>query len=268
MALSETLKLIFNITHFHPDCSDVFSTSIPDILKILYRRKVPKPALQAPTNYLINALINLDLENKKTTIFTTNPLFPEVEPKCNAEHLINILDHAINDYREAELDQLASPLVALIRKVFEIAPDGVQRSMQSLLLPSDEERNKPLGRSNTLSSRLLNLSTSPLAPSLRESLSSLFFELSGKDATTFVQNVGYGFASGFLMSHNVPVPETALDAFSAGGKSGTDKQGKPVNVFTGQHVEDEEPVEEVPMTDAEKEREAERLFVLFERLFN
>jgi hypothetical protein len=267
MALSETLKLIFNITHFYPDRSNVFSQSIPDILKILYRRKVPKPALQEPINYLINALINLDLENEKTktTTFTTNPLFPKKEPKCNAEHMIDILDHAVNDYPDTQLDQLASPLVALIRKVFEIAPEGVQRYMQGLVLPSDEERNRPLGQSKTLSSRLLNLSTSPMVPSLRESLSSLFFEFSGKDATNFVQNIGYGFASGFLLSHNLPIPETALDTFSAGGGPGTDKQGKPINIFTGQHVEDEEPIEEVNMTDAEKGREAERLFVLFER---
>jgi hypothetical protein len=39
------------------------------------------------------------------------------------------------------------------------------------------------------------------------------FELSDQDATSFVKNVGYGFASGFLMAHEMPkVPQTAAEA--------------------------------------------------------
>ncbi|KAI9754396.1 MAG: hypothetical protein M4579_004734 [Chaenotheca gracillima] len=271
MALSECLKLIFNITHYYPDQAVVFSKSIPHILKILFRRRIPEPPLAAPISYLINALINLDLEDRSHTHLAVNPLFPKFEPKCNAEHLINILDKAVARYRESELDQNAGPIIALIRKVFELAPDSVKRYMQWLLLPSDEERSRPLGRSDTLSSRLLRLSTSPAAPTLRESVSSLFFELSGKDATNFVQNVGYGFASGFLMTHNMPVPDNALEAWSTRGSDGPDgsgsSQSEPVNPITGQRLS-AEPSHDPgpPMTEDEKEREAEKLFVLFERL--
>jgi hypothetical protein len=146
--------------------------------------------------------------------------------------------------------------------------------MQTLLLPSNEERAQPLGRAETLAAYLLRLSTSPVAPNLRESISSLMFELSDKDATSFVRNVGYGFASGFLMTHDLPMPANATEGWSTGesgekmediGEKVTNVDGKEINPVTGQR-RDMEPVDQGPeMTDEEKEREAERLFVLFER---
>ncbi|ORY04127.1 guanine nucleotide exchange factor [Clohesyomyces aquaticus] len=266
MALSETLKLVFNITHFYPDLSEHFSKSIPHIFKILTRRKIPSPPLQAPVNYLVNALINLDLEDNKgqqLKFLGMNAVFPKFDAKCNAEQLINILDNAIVAYTEAELDNNVAPVLTLIRRVYEIAPDGVKKYMEWLLLPTDEERSRPLGKSDTLSARLLRLSTSAMTPSLRGSISAMMFELSGKDAAKFVHNVGYGFASGFLLSNNIQMPENAMEAHATGADT---ENAVPVNPVTGQRLDMEEEVEGPPMSQEEKEREAERLFVLFERL--
>lgn len=266
MALSETLKLLFNITHFYPDLAEHFSKSIPHIFKILVRRKIPSPPLQAPVNYLVNALINLDLEDKKgqqLKFLGMNAVFPKFDAKCNAEHLINILDNAIVAYTESELDNTISPVLTLIRRIYEIAPKDVKKYMEWLLLPTDEERSRPLGKSDTLSSRLLQLSTSAMTPSLRGSISSMMFELSGKDATKFVQNVGYGFASGFLLSNNIQMPENAMEAHATADP----EKSIPVNPITGQRLDMEDPDKSEPMTEEEKEREAERLFVLFERYF-
>ncbi|OCK91543.1 uncharacterized protein K441DRAFT_664471 [Cenococcum geophilum 1.58] len=266
MALSETLKLMFNITHFYPDLADQFSKSIPHIFKILFRSKISIPPLQPPINYLVNALLNLDLEDKKQSHFGLNAVFPKFDQKCNAEHLINILDNAIVAYPESELDQAAAPVLTLIRRVYEIAPDSVKKYMEWLLLPTDDERTRPLGKSDTLSARLLRLSTSALTPNLRGSISSMMFELSGKDAAKFVRNVGYGFASGFLLSHNIAVPKSAMEAFSTNAVESEEGGAKRVNPVTGQRL-DAEPEDTGPkMTQEEKEREAERLFVLFERL--
>lgn len=265
MALSETLKLLFNITHFYPDLSEHFSKSIPNIFKILVRRKIPSPPLKAPVNYLVNALINLDLEDKKgqqLKFHGMNAVFPKFDAKCNAEHLINILDNSIIAYTESELDNTIAPVLTLIRRIYEIAPESVQKYMEWLLLPTDEERTRPLGKSDTLSSRLLRLSTSAMTPSLRGSISAMMFELSGKDATQFVHNVGYGFASGFLISNNIQMPENAMEAHATADP----EKAIPVNPITGQRVDMEEFDTTEPMTEEEKEREAERLFVLFERL--
>lgn len=263
MALSETLKLLFNVTHFHPDLTEHFSKSIPNIFKILVRRGVPKKPLDAPINYLINALLNLDLEDTKgqqRKYLGQNAVFPLFDQKCNAAHLITILDQAISSYPESELDNTVAPVLTLLRRIYEIAPDSVKKAMQKLILPTPEERDKPIGKSNTLSARLLNLSTAALTPTLRGSISAMMFELSDKDAATYVQNVGYGFASGFLMSNNIPIPENAMQASATGPV-----ESVPVNPITGQRLDREEPVEEEPMTEEEREREAERLFVLFER---
>lgn len=235
---------------------------------MLSRIPLPSPPLQPPITYLVNSLLNLDLEagNK--------PLFPNSDPQCNANRLISILEAAVRSYSEEQLESLATPLLALLRRVYELAPPPVASHMRTLLLPSNEERTQPLGRSETRAAYLLRLSTSPVAPNLRESISSLMFELSDKDATSFVRNVGYGFASGFLMTHDLPMPANAAEGWSTGengekaediGEKVTNVDGKEINPVTGQR-RDMEPVDQGPeMTDEEKEREAERLFVLFER---
>jgi hypothetical protein len=106
----------------------------------------------------------------------------------------------------------------------------------------------------------LNLSTSALTPTLRGSISAMLFELSHKDPATFVHNVGYGYASGYLMSNNIAMPEELVKKNTSG-----EVEGVPVNPITGQRLDREEQVNMEPMTQEEKEREAERLFVLFER---
>jgi hypothetical protein len=130
-------------------------------------------------------------------------------------------------------------------------------------LPTSKDREKPLGQGDTLSARLLRLSCSPKLPTLRENISSLLFELSDKDANKFIKNIGYGFASGFLMSHNIAIPGDAMKAGDAYAESGPD-----FNPITGQRLSAEEASapKADEMTEEEKEREAEKLFVLFERL--
>lgn len=270
MALSETLKLLFNITHFHPDLSQHFTSSIPNIFKVLLRRDAPTKPLDAPVSFLINALLNLVRE--EGTGGASQPhdpdlhaaLFPSIDPPRNVTHLITILDTAIESYPAPELDATISPLLTLLRRIYELAPSDVQGAMQSKLLPSDSDRAQPLGKTSSLPSRLLQLSTSAQTPALRDSISAFHFELSSKNPTQYVQNVGYGYASGFLLSKNIPMPESALA--DAGLASNGEGSSVPVNPITGQRLDKEERIEMPEMTEEEKEREAERLFVLFERL--
>jgi hypothetical protein len=119
-----------------------------------------------------------------------------------------------------------------------------------------------LGKSKTLAAQLLRLTTSSGAIHLSQAIQDLMFELSDKDPSEYVKNVGYGFAAGYLVNHKIPVPESAKQPHQVSGDSGK----VPINPITGQRM-DKEAVSEVPaMSQAEKEREAERLFVLFERL--
>jgi hypothetical protein len=270
MALSETLKLLFNITHFHPDLSQHFTSSIAHIFKVLLGRDAPTNPLDAPVSFLINALLNLVRE--EGTGGTSQPhdpelhaaLFPSIDPSINVTHLISILDTGIKSYPASELDATISPLLTLLRRIYELAPSDVQETMQSKLLPSNSDRSQPLGKTSSLPSRLLQLSTSAQTPALRDSISAFHFELSSKNPSQYIQNVGYGYASGFLLSKNIPMPESALA--DAGVASNGEGSSVPVNPITGQRLDKEERVEMPEMSQEEKEREAERLFVLFERL--
>ncbi|RDL40874.1 Uncharacterized protein BP5553_00853 [Venustampulla echinocandica] len=270
MALNETLKLLFNVTHFCAQRSGAFSQALLPILVILSRWPIPTPRpLDPPISPLINALINLDFESKESV----STLFPKSTPNIYVDRLLDLLDQATKTYTDDELEHSVSPLVTLLRKLYEVAPDDTKEQMRKSILPSSVDRQKPLGRAETLASRLLRLATNPATPQLRECTSSLQFDMSDKDARTFVQNVGYGFAAGFLFGHNVPIPENALEAWSTSGgetsgatasQESRGLEGK-VNLITGQFLDMEEKVE-INMTEEEKEREAERLFVLFERL--
>ena len=40
----------------------------------------------------------------------------------------------------------------------------------------------------------------------------MLFELSNSSAEEFIQNIGYGYASGFLLTHNIPVPARFSEA--------------------------------------------------------
>ncbi|RYN20662.1 hypothetical protein AA0112_g10592 [Alternaria arborescens] len=258
MALSETLKLLFNIIHHKQDLAPLFAPSIPNVFKILVRRGIPSPPLSGPTRELVNILLHLDIENDQGR----EGLFPSFDGEVNIRYLIKILDQALIVYPPKELDETVTPLLTLIHRIYTVAPAEIASTMEKLLLPTTEERDRPLGKSDTLSSRLLNLSTSALTPSLRNGISMLLWKLSHEDPATFVHNVGYGFASGFLMSNNIQMPEELVKEHAP--ESGD--EGIPINPITGQRLDKEEQVQMEPMTQEEKEREAERLFVLFERL--
>lgn len=245
MALIETLKLLFNVTAKKPDLAGKFSSCVSDLFSILSHQKLPVPPLQPPVNSIINALMNLPVTKD------SSPTVPQTQ------QLLDILDRSIKAYPEMELDQAATPLLTLLRKIQEVATPEVRQRMQVFLFPDDEARSKPLGQGDSLPSRLLQLSISPSLAKLRESISALFFELSDSNPTTFIHNIGYGYAAGFLSTHKIEVPEMAMRA---------DAEGADINPITGQRLDAESADPGPEMTDEEKEREAERLFVLFERL--
>ncbi|KAK0734299.1 guanine nucleotide exchange factor [Lasiosphaeria miniovina] len=268
MALEETLKLLFNVTNFCSERVSKFAPAVSHIVTLLCKDDIPatRTPLVPPFSLFINALVNLDLSSGPAQA----ALFPASEPEVSANRLIDLLDLALKAYPESELEQTTSPLVCVILSVYEHAPDAVRRATQGRLLPTEDDRKNVLGKGDTLPARLLRNSTNALAPQLRTAISQLLFDMSDKDATKFVKNVGYGFASGFLFQNQIPIPEAASEGYdvSSGSSEGASSNiRKAVNPITGQFLDAEQSISELPeMTDEEKEREAEKLFVLFERL--
>ncbi|GFG10800.1 synembryn-like protein C3E7.04c [Aspergillus udagawae] len=260
LALTDTLKLIFNVSKVYPDLSATFSPSIPYIFKIISRIDIPPKPLDGLLGYLLNCLSTLDLENKKGKHFESSPIFPTFNQNCNVDKLINILDQAVSAYDAQDLATKAIPLLHSLVTIYEVAPDGPRKYMQWLLLPEDSDRKQPIGTSDTLSSKLLRLSTTPFQ-NLKIAISELMFVLSGKDAENLTKNIGYGFAAGLLASRGIEIPQSASEAFAT-NSNGFDPE---INPITGQRWNAEKQDTGPPMSSEEKEREAERLFVLFER---
>lgn len=267
LALIDTLKLLFNtckISDFKngemvTGFEKAFSASIPYIFKMISRMEIPEQPLDGLLSYLINCLTVLDLKNESGHAFDSSPLFPAFDPNCNVDRLVLILDRATATYKAEDLETKAAPLLHALIMMAEVAPEGPRKQMQTLLLPEGSDRSEPIGQSDTLPSRLLKLSTSPNT-NLKVTISELLLLLSDNNAETLTQNIGYGYAAGLLASRGMEIPQTAGEAFA------TDRPA--VNPVTGQRWDAEPQDTGPPMTQEEKEREAERLFVLFERYFS
>ena len=254
MALAETVKLLFSITTRCAERRDLFTGAAASLASMVVAiPSDPRKPLDPPVGSIVNALSNLDLANEGIQ----DSLFPKDNPSTVTARLVRLLEQSTSAYRDSELEVQASTLIQVLMDLYAQAPDDVRKEMRDGILPTAADRKGVLGRGNSPSARLLQNTTNPLAPSLSQAISHLLFDLSDRNATQFIENVGYGFASGFLFQNKIPVPPSATAAASSSGQA--------INPITGQLI-DMEAVSELPeMTDEEKEREAERLFVLFER---
>jgi hypothetical protein len=255
MALAETLKLVFNLVNLVPGQQRTLLPAVTSLHTLLNNAKVLAVPLQPPMNYLLNALASLETEVEEAS----KDIPDDDTLNASVDKLVAILDQSLKAYASTELDTQLISLLTILRRINGTGSPALRSKMKGLLLPKDIERDKPLGQSETLAARLLQLTTSPGLVHLSEAVSSLLFELSDKDAQTFVRNVGYGYAAGYLMTHKIPIPESAKSA-----TSGSDEV--PINPITGQRLDKEPEIAMPAMSQQEKEREAERLFVLFERL--
>lgn len=252
MALLETLKLLYNIASKCPAQMHFLSESLDVVVEILSSiPSSPKP-LDPPISQLLNVLAAIDWGFRPWTK-------DEKVVRDMAEKLVQILDQCTSSMNKEELEAQLIPLLTVLRKTNALELPNVKTLLRESLLPQDAERNKPLGQSTTLASRLLKLQTAGGLTLLPDTISSMLFDLSDRDATTFVRNIGYGHAAGYLMTHKIAVPEGLGVQTAVSGSS-------QINPVTGQRLDAELPVEMSPMTEEEKEREAERLYVLFERL--
>ncbi|KAF4450761.1 guanine nucleotide exchange factor synembryn [Fusarium austroafricanum] len=253
MALIETLKLLFNVTHYCLDKAPMFNAAVPHLAVLLFKADVSQTnPLDPPVGFIVNGFLNLDLGSPESQ----EAIHPKEDPEKVVARFIDILDAAIRTVPDQQKNASVMPVVSLIRTIHQHAPDSSKKFIREKLLPTEADREEVLGKGDSLPAKLLQNSTNPIADALRVMIQHLLFEMSDKDAHKFVENVGYGLASGFLFENNIPVPVSASEA----------KTHKPINPITGQFVDAEKPVEEPEMTEEEKEREAERLFVLFERL--
>lgn len=258
MALNETLRLLFNVTHHCPEHKPLFTPAIPLVIALFWKQDiVPSKPLDPPFNSLVHSLMNLDLadENVQSSLC---PEATDSQPSRVAARFIQLLDLALKSDEAAGLDQAVTPLIGVLTALLGNCTVEVKKYLHSTLLPTVEEREEALGQGHSLPARLLRTSNDPMTPQLGEAVSHLLFELSDKDPSKFTENVGFGYASGFLARNNIAVPANV-------GSTTNNSTSRPVNPITGQFIDSQRFPDVPEMTEDEKIREAERLFVLFER---
>ena len=210
--LSETLKLLFNITHFCPQKKAAFSQSIVPILKILTCHEfssLPRP-VHPPINHLINALLNLNLEEKKGLHGRS---FQKVDLRASIEKLTRILDITLKAYAVPEFNTTVVPLLTLLKCLATISPPNIRCLMKSSLLPTRQQLG-PLPVDDSLPSRLLRLMAKPVTPLTYDALTNLFFELSDRDPEQAINRLGVGMMGGFVLSRNLQLPAIPSDTAS------------------------------------------------------
>ncbi|KAF8516680.1 guanine nucleotide exchange factor [Gautieria morchelliformis] len=152
------------------------------------------------------------------------------------------------------LDDTLTPLVVLLTRL-AAGDESARLRMKAWVLPSDLDRTKPLEEREDLLGRCIRLMSCVYFSRIKDSIGELLFTICDSDASTLAGQIGYGNCAGFLFNKGIMAPP----------ESATDAEGVAINPITGirnQH----RPSPGDEMTEEEKEVEAEKLFVLFERL--
>jgi hypothetical protein len=159
---------------------------------------------------------------------------------------------------DSTLDELLAPLAMLLCKL--VTGDmGARERLREWLLPTNLDRTVLLeSRADTLG-RLLRLLTSVYHSRLNVTSGELLYVVCNHDATLLISQVGYGNVAGFLFNKGIVTGPPS----SGEGSGFADPEGPQINPITGAIQEERADIE---MTEEEREQEAERLFVLFDRL--
>ncbi|GJJ07814.1 hypothetical protein Clacol_002019 [Clathrus columnatus] len=153
-----------------------------------------------------------------------------------------------------DLDETLTPLVALLARLAD-GSNGARVRMKEWLLPAHLDRTSPLEQREDLLGRCLRLMSCVHFPRCKDAVGELLFTICESDASVLAGQVGYGNCAGFLFNKGIMAPPAGL----------TDAEGEAINPITGIRNKPQES-NEIEMTEEEKEREAEKLFVLFDRL--
>ncbi|KAK9432300.1 guanine nucleotide exchange factor [Lipomyces doorenjongii] len=252
-ALTETCKLLFNIL-----CK--FSNDTPSYVDVIMPlssiiKRLPR-ILNSVSCSIISCLLKLPC--------TLDIYFRDEAPTELSRVFFELLAKAVQPQSldTPGLDDSIVPLLLLLSNIFTSAHNAeVIEYFKAMIFPSEIERSRPLGQSSSLASNLLQITSKPTFMKSREVIYQLMWDASDHDVHKFIYHIGFGYAIGYIMSHEIAVPEDILR------ENAPNVPSDNINPVTGQRVENEGQSPSLAnMTEDEKEREAERLFVLFERM--
>lgn len=186
-------------------------------------------------------------------------------PKSKWKYVDGIFDQfseMVNSALETPTNSFESDLVPttlLLTRLVSENQEALDRLFTQIFPGTIDYSTLPEDRDG-MSSKLVRLMRTPQGGMLPNTMGDLVLALLGQNIKQFILVVGYGNAAGYMMARNIAIPHEIIEEVAAGADSG-------VNPVTGRYFSQEAADEELRnMTQEEKEREAERLFVLFERL--
>ncbi|KAK9764940.1 hypothetical protein K7432_007131 [Basidiobolus ranarum] len=279
MIISEYLKMLFNMITNFVSCTDTknpedddqaskqelsakYSSLIPTLIRVVteipYDNSAP---VSPPHSHVIHVLLNISITGLEPLWFSQDSQEPYILVTTLIEMLKGVLSNcfAEDTHSSDDLTSLDSFLPPFLILMSNLARENSHACslMKESLLPENIDRSKPLGKGQSVSDYLISLLTAGAVNRTKDTAGEFIYILCDQDASKFVDQVGYGNAIGFLTNRGIP--------FSHPTSHSQGENGSSVNPVTGQYVDKEAP-DLSTMTDEEKEQEAERLFVLFERL--
>ncbi|KAI8320184.1 hypothetical protein GQ54DRAFT_224752 [Martensiomyces pterosporus] len=222
--------------------------------------------LSSPAKQAISILLNFSTQDPPSI---KNAWFPIGDKWKHSDCILSTLVALVNcavstdtnvadivDSYQAELAPLALVLVRLMVET----PDIRDRAFKVIYPEGADYTQLPEDRPG-ISAKLVKVMKLPQGGMLPGAIGDLLYVLWGQDAKQFIMAVGYGNAAGYMLARGIEIPSDVM-------KQAKEKMDERlVDPVTGRYLTEDDVAKELAnMTDEEKEREAERLFVLFERL--
>ncbi|KAJ3534288.1 hypothetical protein NM208_g7604 [Fusarium decemcellulare] len=208
-----TLRLLSTLATLYEKQASQFLDSLDPLLEMLNKLPEASSHVALPLSSLLSCLFSIPIHKS------------EGFPVSAVDKVVQILRTAIRATTRPAMEKELLPLLMIFLHIAQSNSPLARSKLSEHLLPSDTDRAQPLGQGESLPHKVLKLSSSTVELELREVIYTLFFELSERDPSQFVHNVGFGHAAGYLSSQGIQLsPDTV---------QGSD--GAPdVNPITGQ----------------------------------
>uniref|UniRef100_UPI0037E7F30E synembryn-A n=1 Tax=Semicossyphus pulcher TaxID=241346 RepID=UPI0037E7F30E len=274
----EILKILFNITYsaHRQEPSEEDASLYRHLVAILRLCLMRKCTLSDDTDELqghtVNLLSALPLQCLDVLLVATPRAQPEQSHSVNMDcvHILLLFMERRLELGDKVKEKL-TPVLNLLTESCRAHRETRQYVRKHILPPLRDVSHRP-EEGSTVKSRLIRLMTH-LDTDLKHCAADLIFVLCKENVRRFVKYTGYGNAAGLLATRGLLGGQTSRTLssdtqYSSDSDSDTEeyRQVKDrVNPVTGR-VEAEQPDPMEGMTEEEKEEEAKRLIMLFNKL--
>ncbi|KAJ1918833.1 hypothetical protein H4219_002372 [Mycoemilia scoparia] len=248
-------------------------------LQVILLLQTPNQEPEIPATQALNVLLNAPISNPSSVKTLWIPISDKWSIADHFSGLVKAIAMPIKFNEKYKTMELEKDKQTKFMPVFLILAHWVSESEETrkYLLPKllgndDGDKNILPENSKSLCGQLLRIIRSPLPSEFSNAVSDLVFCLCEQDPKIMINRFGYGNVAGYFVRRHIAIDSTFLQ--EASGKNASKSKHGPaqptINPFTGRPFVAEKSTsanDDLPdMTEEEKEREAERLFVLFDRL--